>query len=449
MKDFEKDFEKMDQKYSYSVNKVLGLILGGGKGTRLYPLTKDRSKPAVPFGGNYRLIDIPISNCINSGINKVFVMTQFNSASLNRHIIQTYKFDIFHNGFVDILATEQTVESSELGFTQGTADAVRRALKHFNSYKDSKAAKYVLILSGDQLYRMDYRQIMSVHIDQGADITLGVIPVCDEELSRFGILKMEDSGRIVNFLEKPKNSDQVKDWDIPKKFLNGNCEGKTRLGSMGIYVFNIETLYDLLLTHPEMLDFGKEVIPYSIMNKYKVSGFVYDGYWEDIGTIKSFHAANIELTKDKGLFNLYEPTFPFFSRPRFLPPCKIQSSKIDSSIIGEGVIIEEATVKNSVIGIRSIIKKGAKIENSVVIGADFYEDMDDRKEDKDKKIPPIGVGDNSIIKNAIIDKNCRIGKNVKIVNEDKILNKEEKDYAIVDGIVVVTKNSVIPDGTVI
>lgn len=449
MKDFEKDFEKMDQKYSYSVNKVLGLILGGGKGTRLYPLTKDRSKPAVPFGGNYRLIDIPISNCINSGINKVFVMTQFNSASLNRHIIQTYKFDIFHNGFVDILATEQTVESADMGFTQGTADAVRRALKHFNSYKDSKAAKYVLILSGDQLYRMDFRQIMSVHIEQNADITLGVIPVCDDEISRFGILKMDDAGKITNFIEKPKNSDQVKDWDIPKKFLNEGCEGKTRLGSMGIYVFNIETLYDLLLTHPEMLDFGKEVIPYSIQNKYKVSGFVYDGYWEDIGTIKSFHTANIELTKEKGEFNLYEPTFPFFSRPRFLPPCKIQSSKIDSSIIGEGVIIDEATVKNSVIGIRSIIKKGAKIENSVVIGADFYEAEEDKKENKDKKIPPIGIGDNSVIKNAIIDKNCRIGKNVKIVNEDKILNKEEKDYAIVDGIVVVTKNSVIPDGTVI
>lgn len=448
MKDFEKDFEKMDLKYSYSVNKVLGLILGGGKGTRLYPLTKDRSKPAVPFGGNYRLIDIPISNCINSGINKVFVMTQFNSASLNRHIIQTYKFDIFHNGFVDILATEQTVESADVGFTQGTADAVRRALKHFNSYRDSKSAKYVLILSGDQLYRMDFRQIMSVHIDQGADITLGVIPVRDDEVSRFGILKMEDSGKITDFIEKPKNTDQIKDWDIPKKHQSG-AEGRTRLGSMGIYVFNIDTLYDVLLTHPEMLDFGKEVIPYSIKNKYKVSGFVYDGYWEDIGTIKSFHTANIELTKEKGEFNLYEPTFPFFSRPRFLPPCRIDSSKIDASIIGEGVIIEEATVKNSVVGIRSIIKKGAKIENSVIIGADFYEAESDKKEDKDKKVPPIGIGENSVIKNAIIDKNCRIGKNVKIINEDKILNREEKDYAIVDGIVVVTKNSVIPDGTVI
>jgi glucose-1-phosphate adenylyltransferase len=449
MKDFEKDFEKMDQKYSYSVNKVLGLILGGGKGTRLYPLTKDRSKPAVPFGGNYRLIDIPISNCINSGINKVFVMTQFNSASLNRHIIQTYKFDIFHNGFVDILATEQTVESAEMGFTQGTADAVRRALKHFNSYKDSKSAKYVILLSGDQLYRMDYRQILAVHIEQNADITLGVIPICEEEISRFGVLKMNESGRIVSFIEKPKNPDQVKDWDIPEKYVIEGCEGKTRLGSMGIYVFNIDTLYDVLLTHPEMLDFGKEVIPYSIENKYNVSGFVYDGYWEDIGTIKTFHTANIELTKDKGAFNLYEPTFPFFSRPRFLPPAKVLSSKIESCIISEGVIIEDASVKNSVIGIRSVIKDGAKIENSVIIGADFYEPEEDIKTDKANRVPPIGIGSNTIIRNAIIDKNCRIGKNVRIVNEDKVLNREEKSYAIVDGIVVVTKNSVIPDGTVI
>lgn len=444
-----KESEISVEKYSIPTNQVLGVILGGGKGTRLYPLTKDRSKPAVPFGGNYRLIDIPISNCINSGVNKVFVMTQYNSASLNRHIVQTYKFDIFHNGFVDILATEQTTESQVSSFSQGTADAVRRALKHFNSYRDSKDAEYVLILSGDQLYRMDFRKLLTCHIEHKAEITLGVIPVPEEDLPRFGILKMDEKNSITNFVEKPKTKDQIKGWEIPKSMGSCVAEGRTHFGSMGMYIFNIDTLYDILLTHPEMMDFGKEVIPYSIENKYKVSGYIYDGYWEDIGTIKSFHTANIELTKENPVFNLYEHTFPFFSRPRFLPPSMIVSSKIECSILSDGVIVKSSTIKNSVIGVRSTIKKGVSIENSFIIGADFYETDKEKEYNKERNKPDIGIGENTIIKNAILDKNCRIGKNVKIINQDGVLNREEKEYAIVDGIVVVAKNGTIPDGTVI
>ncbi|MGA2142834.1 MAG: glucose-1-phosphate adenylyltransferase [Brevinematales bacterium] len=437
------------QRPNVNINEVLGLILGGGKGTRLYPLTKDRSKPAVPFGGCFRLIDIPISNCINSGINRVFVMTQFNSTSLNRHITQTYKFDIFHNGFVDILATEQTQDIPTSAFTQGTADAVRRALRHFRGLRDSGDAKYVLLLSGDQLYSMDFKTLLSAHIENKAQITLGIIPVQEEDTSRFGILKIDESCKITNFIEKPKNKDDIKDWAVPKKYASVCGPGKPFFGSMGIYLFNIDTLYDILLTHPEMLDFGKEVIPYSIENKYDVYGFVHHDYWEDIGTIKSFHQANIELTMKNGPFDLFKLSNPFFSRPRFLPPSRVFNSKIDNAVISYGIMVDEVTVKNSVIGVRSIIKKGVKIENSVIIGADFYETDEAKARNAEKKIPDIGIGENTIIKNAIIDKNCRIGKNVRIVNDEGILNKEENDYAIVDGIVVIVKNSIISDDTVI
>lgn len=431
---------------SHPMNQVLGVVLGGGKGTRLYPLTKDRSKPAVPFGGNYRLIDIPISNCINSGINKVFVMTQFNSASLNRHVTQTYKFDIFHNGFVDILATEQTIDPSA-SFTQGTADAVRRALKHFSSYRSSGQARYVLILSGDQLYRMDFRKIIAKHIESKAQISVAVIPVPDEDVSRCGIVKIDDECKVERFLEKPKDFDVIRGWNIPKKHQSCKFEDRKFLGSMGIYVFDIDTLYDILLTHPEMMDFGKEVIPYSIENKYQVFGYVFDDYWEDIGTIKSFHAANIELTKPHGAFNLYETGSPFFSHPRFLPPSKLSSVKLENCIISDGVFAEDAELKDSVIGVRSIIRKGAKIENTVIIGADYYEE--ESFQDVSPNTPRIGIGEGTEIKNAILDKNCRIGKNCRIVNESGVVNREEEDYSIVDGIVVVTKGAVIPDGTVI
>ncbi|MEJ5284371.1 MAG: glucose-1-phosphate adenylyltransferase [Brevinematia bacterium] len=431
-----------EAKIHISGRLALSLILGGGKGTRLYPLTKDRSKPAVPFGGNYRLIDIPISNCINSGINRIFVMTQYNSASLNRHITQTYKFDIFHNGFVDILATEQTMDNAQSGFSQGTADAVRRALKHLNPFREAKSAPYILILSGDQLYRMDFRKFLEHHIENKADISIGILPVPDEDVSRFGILNVNEKCKILDFIEKPKNEDAIKNWKISKCFADKACKGKSYFGSMGIYIFNIDVLYDLLLTHPEMLDFGKEIIPYAIKNGYSCYGFIHDGYWEDIGTIKSFHSANIELTKENPEFDLYATGAPFFSHPRFLPPARIVKSDVKSCLISDGVFIENASIKNSVIGVRSYIRKNVVIENSIIMGADYYEHNSDNS-------IPMGIGENTIIKNAIIDKNCRIGKNVKIVNESGILNKEEANYSIVDGIIVVTKNSVIPDGTII
>ncbi len=437
------------ENFSFSTNQVLGVILGGGKGTRLYPLTKDRSKPAVPFGGNYRLIDIPVSNCINSGINKVFVMTQYNSTSLNRHIIQTYKFDIFHNGFVDILATEQTLDSPTSGFTQGTADAVRRAIRHFRTFRDSRDTSYMLILAGDQLYRMNFKKLLACHINHNADITMGMIPVAEEDIPRCGIIKIDEDYRIVNFIEKPQSKELIKGWEILKKQNIKNIDGKTHYGSMGMYMFNIDKLFEILLAKPDMMDFGKEVIPYCIEKNFKVFGFIHDDYWEDIGTIKSFHAANIELTKEKGAFNLYESSAPFFSHPRFLPPSAIVSAKVDHCIISDGVVIEESLLKNAIIGVRSIIKKGAHVENSFIIGADFYESDDDKKNNREKGIPDVGIGENSIIRNAILDKNCRIGKNVKILNEGNLLNKEEKEYSIVDGIVVVNKNAVIPEGTII
>ncbi len=421
---------------------ALSLILGGGKGIRLYPLTKDRSKPAVPFGGNYRLIDIPISNCINSGINRIFVMTQYNSASLNRHITQTYKFDIFHNGFVDILASEQTMDNAQVGFSQGTADAVRRALKHLNPFRDAKNAPYILILAGDQLYKMDFRKFLEHHIDGKADISIGIIPVSESDISRFGILKVNEKCKILDFIEKPSSMEALKGWKIPDSFKIDRK--KTLFASMGIYIFNIEVLYDLLLTHPEMLDFGKELIPYAIKSGYNCLGFLHEGYWEDIGTIKSFHSANIELTRENPEFDLYSLGLPFFSHPRFLSPSRIVKSEVQSCLVSDGVLIESAKLSHSVIGVRSIIKKGVEIENSVIMGADFYE----HQNDSEISIP-VGIGENTIIKNAIIDKNCRIGKNVRILNEAGVLNKEEANYSIVDGIVVVTKNSVIQDGTVI
>lgn len=423
---------------------ALCLILGGGIGKRLYPLTVERSKPAVPFGGNYRLIDIPISNSINSGINRIFVLTQYNSASLNRHITQTYKFDIFHNGFVDILATEQTMDNATSGFSQGTADAVRRALRHLNPFREAGTAPYILILSGDQLYRMDFRKVLAKHVENNADITIGIIPVETEEINRFGILKVDKNCKVLDFMEKPTSEDQIKGWDIPSCFKPKDSN-KKYFGSMGIYIFNIEVLYDLLLTHPEMLDFGKEVIPYAIKSGYRTFGYIHDGYWEDIGTIKSFHSANIELTKENPAFDLYSLGMPFFSHPRFLPPSRIISSEIKNCLISDGVFIENAYIQSSVIGVRSIIRKGVRIENSVIMGCDYYE----HEESSPKHTIPVGIGENTIIKNAIIDKNCRIGKNVRIVNEEGVLNKKESFYSIVDGIIVITKNSVVPDNTVI
>jgi glucose-1-phosphate adenylyltransferase len=422
---------------------VLALILGGGKGTRLYPLTRGRSKPAVPFCGNYRIIDIPISNCINSGLNRVFVLTQYNSASLNRHIIQTYKFDVFHDGFVDILASEQTMEANEGGFSEGTADAVRKSIKHLRDIRD---IKHVIVMAGDQLYRMNFRDMTAAHIDSGADVTLGVLPVCEEDLPRFGILNMHEDGRVSGFVEKPKSAEPVRSWTHSSELLKHSCRGKSYIGSMGIYMFNIDALVEVLMDKKEMLDFGREVIPYCI-EKYRVNGFIHDDYWEDIGTIRSYHRANIELAQERPVFNFYEPCYPFFSMPRFLPPSKVVSTRLENVILSDGTILEDCDVKSSVIGIRCVIRKGCTIENSVLIGADFYETDEDRYRNRVLEIPDVGIGRDCVIRNAIVDKNCRIGNGVRIVNERGIKNASTDRYSIVDGIVVVPKNTVIPDGT--
>lgn len=435
----------MKQAKQVPVNQVLGLILGGGRGTRLYPLTKERSKPAVPFGGNYRIIDVPISNCINSGINQVFVLTQYNSASLNRHIAQTYKFDTFHNGFVDILAAEQTGEQERADFSQGTADAVRRVLKHLNEYRD---AKYVLVMSGDQLYRMDFRDLVAQHLETAADITVGVLPVSSGDISRFGIVQMREDHSITRFVEKPSSREQVAGWEIAGTFKMENQAGKEYLGSMGMYLFNRDIIIQILRDNPDMMDFGNEVIPDAI-RKCRVAGFIHDDYWEDIGTIKSYHQANMELTRADSTFCWYDSEFPFFSHTRFLPPSKVINAMITSSILSDGTQIYDASIRNSVVGIRSIIEKGSVIEDTIILGADFYESDLEMKSNDERNIPNVGIGENSVIRYAIIDKNCRIGKNVRIVNEKNILNKEERDYSIVDGIVCIHKNCTIPDGSVI
>ena len=427
------------------VNQVLGLILGGGRGSRLYPLTMERSKPAVPFAGNYRIIDVSISNCINSGINRVFVLTQYNSASLNRHIAQTYKFDTFHNGFVDILASEQTGEEERADFSQGTADAVRRVLKHLNEYRD---AKYVLVMAGDQLFRMNFRELVTQHVDTGADITVGVIPVPDDELFRFGIVQMNEDHAITRFVEKPKSEAQVAGWETADTCRKTNRPGKRYLGSMGMYLFNRDIIIQILRDHPDMMDFGMEVIPDAIRN-CRVAGFLHRDYWEDIGTIRTYHQANMELTRADSTFCWYDSEFPFFSHTRFLPPSKVMNATILSSILSDGTRIYEASIRNSVVGIRSIIEKGTLIESTVIIGADFYESDLEKESNRERNIPNVGIGENTVVKNAIIDKNCRIGRNVRILNEKNIQNGEGDHYSIVDGIVCVHKNGILPDGTVI
>ncbi|OHD56980.1 MAG: glucose-1-phosphate adenylyltransferase [Spirochaetes bacterium GWF1_51_8] len=415
---------------------VMGVILGGGKGTRLFPLTRERSKPAVPFGGNFRIVDIPISNCINSGINRVFVMTQFNSASLNTHIAQTYKFDIFHNGFVDILAAEQTIDESG-GFSQGTADAVRRALKNITGYRD---VKYLLVLGGDQLYRMDYRWLFRSHIERGDDITIGVIRVGEADLPRFGIMKMDTAGSITGFREKPQSENEIPGWRIP-----GEKE-KPFYGSMGIYLFRFDIIADALRSQKQMDDFGKEVIPYCL-GKHKVGGFEHQGYWEDIGTIRTYHEANLELTRDIPSFNLYDPEFPYFSRPRFLPPAKIVDARLKNCIASDGAIFERCSVRDSVIGIRSIVRDRAEIERSIVMGANYYETDAERDAYAKRGIPAVGIGPGTVIRNAIVDMNCRIGRDVRIVNTAGVTDCETENYSIIDGITVIPKNTVIPDGT--
>src|SRR5690349_14381156 len=393
-------------------SKLLAIILGGGAGNRLFPLTQQRSKPAVPLGGKYRLVDIALSNCINSDILRTFVLTQYNSASLNRHIAQTYRFSHFSNGFVEILAAEQTPESPQ--WFQGTADAVRQVLPHIRDW----GIDTLLILSGDHLYRMDYRQFLQRHHESGADVTVSVIPCEARAASEFGLLKTDEHGHIVEFKEKPKGDDLLSmQVDTTQLGLEAN-EAKRRpfLASMGLYVFKYDRLEQLLNEgDPSWMDFGKEVIPAAIASG-PVQAYLFDGYCEDIGTIGAFYRANLDLTAKIPKFNLFDAEAPVYTRARYLPPSKVEETHIDDSIISEGCIINGAKVTNSVIGLRSRISKGVQIDTSFMMGADFYQTFEEMRSDRDRGLPRLGIGEGTVVKHAIIDKNARIGSNARLLN---------------------------------
>jgi glucose-1-phosphate adenylyltransferase len=420
------------------VIKMICLILGGGAGSRLYPLTKDRSKPAVPIAGKYRLIDIPISNCINSGVRRMFVLTQFNSASLNQHIKNTYHFDTFNSGFVDILAAEQTIGNNS--WFQGTADAVRQSLHHMNTHDHD----YVLILSGDQLYQMDFKKMIDDHIAKKADISIATIPVNAKDATGFGIMKVNNKSIIEKFIEKPK-TDVLKDWVSPVSAKDSK-QGNNYLASMGIYIFNKSVLAKLFAEHPEATDFGKNIIPTSIESGYNVISYQYNGYWTDIGTISSFFEANLELNDPIPKFDMFDQSKPIYTRTRLLPPTKIYGTKLNKTLVAEGCVSHAKSVDNSILGIRSRIGKKSVIKDTIMMGADYYEHL---KELVNKDTVNVGIGENCNISYAILDKNCRIGDNVTIKGGKHLNDSETDTYCIVEGIVVVKKNATIPDKTVI
>jgi glucose-1-phosphate adenylyltransferase len=416
--------------------QMLSVILGGGAGTRLFPLTASRSKPAVPIAGKYRLVDIPISNCLNSGITRMFVLTMYNSASLNRHIKNTYHFSAFSSAFVDILAAEQTPDNPT--WFQGTADAVRQGLRHIAPFD----SEYILILSGDQLYQIDFQEMLFNHKEKGADITIATIPVTEKEASEFGILKTEE-GMITSFIEKPKSG--LEDW-VSDTGDEMRAKGKVYLASMGIYIFNRHLLFDLLQNeNKDAADFGKEIIPQSI-NKYKVASYQYEGYWEDIGNIPAFFHANIGLTKDIPEFNLFDNNKTIYTRARMLPPAKVSGTRLDHSIIADGCIINAAHIENSVIGIRSRIGNDSNLTDVYIMGSDYYETLEDIALDLQHGIPQLGVGSRCQIENAIIDKNCRIGDDVRIIGGSHIEDGDSPLYTVKDGIVVLKKGAVLPNG---
>lgn len=417
------------------MNQVIAIILGGGRGTRLFPLTLARSKPAVPIAGKYRLIDIPISNCINSDLRRMFVLTQYNSESLNKHVNFTYKFDLFSVGFVNILAAEQTDDSPE--WFQGTGDAVRQSLRHLDSHR----SKEVLILSGDQLYQMDYRKFVDSHRRQVADVTVAVTPVTAEQASSFGILKMNKQGRIVHFDEKP-----------PKERLGDLVSevpgvGPSYLASMGIYMFN-RPLLESSVRDTTQPDFGRHIIP-RLVPEARVQAYVYRGYWEDVGTIRSYFDANLALSRPVPPFDFYDFTRPIYTHPRFLPATKVERCVLDGVLVSEGCIVVDADVRHALLGIRSRIGRGARIQDSLVLGADSYETPAEAERAAAQGLPGVGIGDDTVVERAIIDKNARIGRGVRIRNEAGVQEADGDGYFIREGIVVVPKNGVLRDGVVI
>jgi glucose-1-phosphate adenylyltransferase len=420
---------------------TVAVILGGGAGSRLYPLTASRSKPAVPIAGKYRLVDIPISNCINSNINRMFVLTQFNSASLNKHIKNTYQFSAFSSGFVDILAAEQTPDNPT--WFQGTADAVRQSLRHIGNNEFD----YVLILSGDQLYQMDFGEMLDNHVAKGADISIATIPVGDREAPEFGILKSDENNSITSFIEKP-SKDLLPEW-VSDTGEEMQKQGRNYLASMGIYIFNRKLLFSLLDEEKkDATDFGKEIIPTSI-NKYKVVSYQYDGYWTDIGNIYSFFEANLALTMEIPPFNLFDNKHLVYSRARMLPPAKISGTTLEKTIIAEGCIIHASRLENSVVGIRTRIGTGTTIVSCYIMGSDYYETLSEIEHASERGIPKVGIGDRCYIKNVIIDKNCRMGNDVRINGGAHLPDGDHSLYTVKEGIVVIKKGAIIPDGFVI
>lgn len=423
------------------MRNVLAIVLGGGKGTRLYPLTKDRAKPAVPFGGKYRIVDIPISNCINSGFKQIYILTQFNSASLHLHIAKSYNFDNFSNGFAEILAAEQTLTHS--GWYEGTADAVRKNLVHFRTQKPS----HYLIVSGDQLYRMDLAEMVNQHIQSGRALTIACTTVTREAASDFGIMKVDADHRIVEFQEKPGPVKDISDFKIPKEFIRERRGHKEYLASMGIYVFDAALMEESLQVKAD--DFGKEIIP-NILRKQEVNAYIFEGYWEDIGTIKSFYEANLNLASIAPDFNFYDEYMPIYTHRRNLPASKINYSTLNQTLTADGCIITNASISNSIIGIRTLIESGASLDGVVCMGADHYENEEEKQRNLKENIPNIGIGGGSIIKGAIIDKNVRIGSNCRIgIDPHPRPDGEYGNYYVVDGIIVIPKNMVIEPGTLI
>jgi len=428
---------------SAQTSNVVSVILGGGRGTRLFPLTKERAKPAVPLAGKYRLVDIPISNCINSGLRRIYLLTQFNSTSLHRHISQSYKFDHFSGGFVELLAADQSY--ADTSWYQGTADAVRKNLIHFLTHEWD----YLLILSGDALYRMDFRLVIGAHAESAADITVATIPVGRREAQSLGIMQIDADRRIMRFVEKPKDPAVLDLLRLPPEWyprLGIEGEGELFLASMGIYVFNRAILRQML--DNTLADFGKHVIPNAIQN-LRVCSFVFQGYWEDIGTIRAFFEANLDVTNELPRFNFFDMAAPIFSRPRFLPGSKINGAQIDHAVISDGCILNRAVITHSIVGLRNIVGAGTLLNRVISLGSDYYESLESIIEHEKAGDPRIGIGSNCRIENTIVDKNARIGDNVVISPAGKPEKVDHPNYYIRDGIVIIPKNGVIPHGMVI
>jgi glucose-1-phosphate adenylyltransferase len=428
------------------MTNILSLILGGGRGTRLYPLTKLRSKPAVPVAGKYRLIDIPISNCLNSGINRLYILTQFLSVSLHRHIANTYKFDPFSMGFVEVLAAQQTNEAQD--WYQGTADAVRQNIR----YLQEDGAEEMLILSGDQLYRMDFRQLLQTHHDSQADVTIAVLPVGREQAPGCGILQLDDAGRVMGFVEKPQSDEDLDRMRTPGEWLQRRgiaSHGRHYLASMGIYLFNRQVLIDLLSAKPLATDFGKEIFPRSI-HTHRVQAHLFDGYWEDLGTIRAYHEANLALARADPPFDFHSPEGVIYTRMRYLPASRIAGATLENCLVSDGCVVQPGThITRCVIGLRSRIGRNVTLRDTILNGADRFETEAERAQNAREGIPDFIIGDCSVIERAIVDKDCRIGRNVRLINSRNVQEEEGPNYVIREGIIVIPKGAVVRDGTVI